>query len=152
MFCCVNFTVSFVMEMNSGTSLGSVSACESKHYTSSTGDSAALLHDSSCHIFWKTALYLQSLMFLNKEIGAPAQPSALINWHHSGGSLCFARDRVCDLYKPDKMVKLHYSYKKLLQIYKFSSNIIGTPLLPSRFVPSHQNRHEIRFKVRKCLK
>ncbi|CAM4644982.1 unnamed protein product [Leuciscus chuanchicus] len=46
------------------------------------------------------------------------------------------------------MVKLHDSYKKLLQIYNFSSNIIGTPLLPSRFVPSHQNnRHEIRFKT-----
>lgn len=28
-----------------------------------------------------------------------------------------------------------------------SSNIIGTPLLPSRFVPSHQNIHEIRFKT-----
>ncbi|XP_051724982.1 iron-sulfur protein NUBPL [Ctenopharyngodon idella] len=45
------------------------------------------------------------------------------------------------------MVKLHDNFKKLLQIYKFSSNIIGTPPLLSRFVPSYQNRHEIRFKV-----
>ncbi|RXN20688.1 iron-sulfur NUBPL-like protein [Labeo rohita] len=45
------------------------------------------------------------------------------------------------------MVKLHDSYKKLLQIYTFSSNIIGTPYLPARFVPLHQNRHEIRFKT-----
>lgn len=45
------------------------------------------------------------------------------------------------------MVKLHDSYKRLLQIYTLSSNIIGTPLLASRFVPTHQNRHEIRFKT-----
>ncbi|XP_016101487.1 iron-sulfur protein NUBPL-like [Sinocyclocheilus grahami] len=45
------------------------------------------------------------------------------------------------------MVKLHDSYKRFLQIYTLSSNIIGTPLLASRFVPAHQNRHEIRFKT-----
>lgn len=50
------------------------------------------------------------------------------------------------------MVKLHDNFKKLLQIYKFSSNIIGTPPLLSRFVPSYQNRHEIRFKVSKSQK
>ncbi|XP_056333131.1 iron-sulfur protein NUBPL isoform X1 [Danio aesculapii] len=45
------------------------------------------------------------------------------------------------------MVKLLTSYKKVWQICTFSSNFIGTPLLPSRSSPSHQNAYKIRHKT-----
>ncbi len=67
--------------------------------------------------------------------------SLFCSWH-------ILKSRLWEIYK---MVKLHDSYKRLLKIYTLSSNIIGTPLLASRFVPTHQNRHEIRFKVSKPL-
>lgn len=50
------------------------------------------------------------------------------------------------------MVKLFISYKKVWQICTFSSNVMGTPLLPSKLSPSHQNAYNIRLKVSKSEK
>lgn len=45
------------------------------------------------------------------------------------------------------MVKLLTSYKKVWQICTFSPNVIGTPLLPSRSSPAHQNAYNFRHKT-----
>ncbi|TRY55379.1 hypothetical protein DNTS_034402 [Danionella cerebrum] len=45
------------------------------------------------------------------------------------------------------MVKIHHSYKRFLQMYRFSSDMIRTPILAKTCIPSHRNTHEVRFKT-----